>query len=425
MRMCCKIYLTCSASVGNSGAVADHPESLPRKTHMALVHPHGPEKRLRPLLLSGAELVDARAYASGLPRVPMTSRETSDALMLGVGAFTPLAGFMDSDDWRAVCEHCTTASGVFWPIPITVSATRERAAALRKGEDIALADEESGTVVGIMTVTEKYEIDKPFECAHVFGTTDPTHPGVAKVMAQGEVNLAGPVRILSELDFPERYGALYLRPAETRRLFEDRGWRTVAALQLRNPMHRSHEYLAKVAIETCDGVLIHQLLGRLKSGDIPAEVRVRAVDALVQGYFVDGTCVQAGYPLEMRYAGPRETLLHAIFRQNYGCSHLIVGRDHAGVGNYYGPFDSQRIFDDLPPGALCIRPIKIDATFYCARCDGMASGRTCPHGSEDRLEVSGTMLRKVLSEGGDLPPHFSRPEVLAILREYYACAQTP
>jgi sulfate adenylyltransferase len=386
---------------------------------MALVDPHGPEKRLRPLLVSGAELAAARSYASGLVRVPMTSRETSDALMLGVGAFTPLAGFMGSGDWRQICEHCTTADGVFWPIPITVSATREVAASIRDGQEVALV-EESGTVVGIMTVTEKYEIDKAFECAHVFGTTDSNHSGVAKVMAQADINLAGPVRIVSELDFPERYGALYLRPAETRRLFEDRGWSTVAALQLRNPMHRSHEYLAKIAIEMCDGVLIHQLLGRLKPGDIPAEVRVRAVNALVTGYFVDGTCVQAGYPLEMRYAGPREALLHAIFRQNYGCSHLIVGRDHAGIGSYYGPFDSQRIFDDVPQGALRITPIKIDATFYCHRCDGMASGRTCPHGTEDRLEVSGTMLRKMLSEGGELPPHFSRPEVLTILREYYA-----
>jgi sulfate adenylyltransferase len=387
---------------------------------MALVDPHGPEKRLRPLLVSGAELAAARAYASGLVRVPMTSRETSDALMLGVGAFTPLAGFMGSGDWRQVCEHCATADGVFWPIPITASATRELAASIRGGQDVALVEEESGTVVGIMTVTEKYEIDKAFECAHVFATTDPNHPGVAKVMAQGDVNLAGPVRIVSELDFPERYGALYLRPAETRRLFEERGWTTVAALQLRNPMHRSHEYLAKIAIEMCDGVLIHQLLGRLKPGDIPAEVRVRAVNALVEGYFVDGTCVQAGYPLEMRYAGPREALLHAVFRQNYGCSHLFVGRDHAGVGDYYGAFDSQRIFDDIPHGALNIAPLKIDCAFYCARCDGMASGRTCPHGSEDRLVVSGTMLRKMLSEGGELPPHFSRPEVLTILREYYA-----
>jgi sulfate adenylyltransferase len=216
---------------------------------------------------------------------------------------------------------------------------------------------------------------------------------------------------------------VYLRPAETRQLFAAKGWSTVAALQLRNPMHRSHEYLAKIAVEVCDGVLIHQLVGKLKPGDIPAEVRVRAVDALVERYFVRDTCVQAGYPMEMRYAGPREALLHAVFRQNYGCSHLIVGRDHAGVGDYYGPFDSLRIFDEIPAGALALRPLKIEWTFYCRKCDGMASGRTCPHGKDDRVIVSGTLLRKMLSEGAEVPDHFSRPEVLEILRDYYAALE--
>ena len=211
-----------------------------------------------------------------------------------------------------------------------------------------------------------------------------------------------------------------MRPAETRKIFEEQGWNSVAALQLRNPMHRSHEYLAKIAIEVCDGVLIHQILGKLKPGDIPAEVRVRAVDTLVRRYFVTNTCLQAGVPLEMRYAGPREALLHAVFRQNFGCSHLIVGRDHAGVGEYYGPFDAQKIFDEIPGDALELRPLRIDWTFYCRTCDGMASGRTCPHGNDDRVIVSGTMLRKTLSDGGDVSDHFSRPEVLAILQEYYA-----
>ena len=387
---------------------------------MALVAPHGREKRLRPLLLTGTELEEARAYASRLPQLGLTSRESSDALMLGIGAFTPLGGFMGHADWRSVCDNCTTADGVFWPIPITLSTTHERSRAIRVGQDLALTGGESGDVVAILSVTEKYEINKAYECERVFRTTDERHPGVAKVMAQGDVNLAGPIKVVSELGFPERYGAIYLRPEETRELFDVRGWQTVAALQLRNPMHRSHEYLAKIAIETCDGLLIHQLLGKLKPGDIPAEVRVRAVEALVEGYFVKGTCVQAGYPMEMRYAGPREALLHAIFRQNYGCSHLIVGRDHAGVADFYGPLDAQRIFDDVPEGALAITPLRIDWTFYCARCDGMASSRTCPHGRDSRQIVSGTMLRKLLSEGGEPPPHFSRPEVLAILREYYA-----
>ncbi len=387
---------------------------------MPLANPHGHEKRLLPLLLAGAELTAARARAAGLVPVSMNSRETSDLLMLGVGAFTPLAGFMSKADWTSVCDSCATSRGVFWPIPITLSATTELAASLEDGQDVALTDGAGGELMGIMTIEEKYSIDKAYECRQVFRTTDPDHPGVAKVMAQGEVNLAGPVQVLSEGTFPLEYDSVYLRPAETRRLFEQRGWNTVAALQLRNPMHRAHEYLAKIASEVCDGVLIHQLLGNLKPGDIPAHVRVRAVNAVVERYFVADTCIQAGYPMEMRYAGPREALLHAVLRQNYGCSHLIVGRDHAGVGDYYGPFDSQQIFDEVPRDALEIKPLKIDWTFYCHRCDGMASNKTCPHGAEDRLIVSGTMLRKTLSEGGDVPPHFSRPEVLSILREYYA-----
>jgi sulfate adenylyltransferase len=387
---------------------------------MPLVNPHGSTKRLRPLLLTGQELEAERARASTLPQVVMSSRETSDLVMLAIGAFTPLDGFMGSADWRAVCDDFRTAAGTFWPIPITLSAAAERAASLREGAEVALVDGETGELMGSMVVTEKYRMDKAWECRQIFRTVDAAHPGVAKVLAQGEINLGGPVKAFSESYYPTMFKDVYLRPAETRQLFEAKGWSTVAALQLRNPMHRSHEYLAKTAIEVCDGVLIHQLVGKLKPGDIPAEVRVRAVDALVERYFVPDTCVQAGYPMEMRYAGPREALLHALFRQNYGCSHLIVGRDHAGVGDYYGPFDSQTIFDEIPADALELRPLKIGWTFYCFKCDGMASGRTCPHGKDDRVTVSGTMLRKMLSEGADVPEHFSRPEVLEILREYYA-----
>ena len=358
--------------------------------------------------------------AGTLTQVMMTSRETSDLIMLGIGAFTPLEGFMTKADWKDVCAEYRTRQGVFWPIPITLSTTPAQADRLQEGQEVALIDAESGELMGTMTVQEKYTIDKAYECQEIFKTTDIAHPGVAKVMAQGEVNLAGPVQVFSESYYPQSYKDIYLRPAETRQIFHEKRWSTVAALQLRNPMHRSHEYLAKIAIEVCDGVLIHQLVGKLKPGDIPAEVRVRAVNALVENYFVKDTCIQAGYPLEMRYAGPREALLHAVFRQNYGCSHLIVGRDHAGVGEYYGPFDAHRIFAEIPNGSLELQPLKIDWTFYCQRCDGLASMRTCPHGKEDRLFVSGTMLRKMLSTGEEVPEHFSRPEVLVILREYYA-----
>jgi sulfate adenylyltransferase len=251
------------------------------------------------------------------------------------------------------------------------------------------------------------------------------HPGVQMVMSQKAVNLAGPVKVLSEAEYPEKYKGVYMRPAESRKIFEERGWSEVAALQLRNPMHRSHEYLCKIAVEVCDGVFIHSLVGNLKPGDIPAEVRVKCIDVLVKKYFVEKNVVQGGYPLDMRYAGPREALLHATFRQNYGCSRMIIGRDHAGVGDFYGMFEAQTIFDKIPkpaePGkALVCSPLKIDWTFYCHKCDGMASLRTCPHGKEDRVLLSGTMLRKLLSERGNMPDHFGREEVLEILREYYA-----
>jgi len=386
---------------------------------MALVSPHGGGD-LRPLLLQADALAAETRRAATLPPVRVSSREKGDLIMLGIGGFTPLEGFMTRADWQGVCDGMKTASGLFWPIPITLSAVAAAAATIATGSDIALIDPETGAALATMTVTEKYAIDKAHECATVFRTTDLAHPGVKLVMEQGDVNLAGPVRVLSTGGFADRYGALFMTPGQTRALFTALGWSKIAAFQTRNPMHRSHEYLAKVAIEVCDGVLVHSLLGALKPGDIPAEVRTRTIALLAEKYFVPGTVVQAGYPLDMRYAGPREALLHALFRQNYGCSHQIVGRDHAGVGSYYGPFDAHHIFDRLPKGALETQPLKIDVSFWCYRCGGMASGRTCPHPDADRLQVSGTQLRKWLSEGAEVPPEFSRPEVVAVLREYYA-----
>jgi sulfate adenylyltransferase len=384
-----------------------------------LVEPHGGGK-LKPLTLEGAALAAARARAKTLPGLRVSSREKGDLIMLGIGGFTPLDGFMTRADWEGVCDGNRMANGLFWPIPITLSTDEVVADGIRTGAEIALLDPDSGEPLATMRVTEKYRIDKAHECMSVFKTTDLEHPGVKMVMEQGDVNLAGPVAVLSDGGFKARYGALFLTPAETRAAFEKLGWSKVAAFQTRNPMHRSHEYLAKVAIETCDGVLIHSLLGQLKPGDIPAEVRARAIGALLAKYFRPETVIHAGYPLDMRYAGPREALLHALFRQNYGCSHLIVGRDHAGVGSYYGPFDAHGIFDEIPKDALETQPLKIDWTFWCYKCGGMASGRTCPHEDADRLLVSGTKLRKWLSEGSPVPPEFSRPEVLEILREYYA-----
>ena len=388
-----------------------------------LVPPHGGGS-LKPLLVLIANRGEVLRRAERLKKIPITSREVSDLFMLGMGAYTPLTGFMGHDDWRASVTDMKLANGVFWPIPITLSLARSIADSLAVGEDVALADAETGDVLGQLTVREKYTIDRELECKHVFRTTDPKHPGVEKVMRQGEVNIGGPVIALSEGEYPAKYKGLYLRPEESRAEFDRRGWKQVAAFQTRNPMHRSHEHLAKIAAEVTDGVFIHQVLGKLKEGDIPAEVRTRAIQAMIDNYFKPNIAIQAGYPIEMRYAGPREALIHALIRQNFGCSHLVVGRDHAGVGTYYAPLDAQRIFDELWEGALLCKPLKIDVTFYCYKCSGMATGKTCPHDPKHHLSVSGTRQREMLSKGEDVPAEFSRPEVVTILREYYRSLAT-
>jgi len=408
--------------------------------HMAnLVPPHG-GKGLTCCLLEGAELEAEKKKAEGLKKVPISPRVKGDLIMIGNGGFSPLTGFMTKADWKGVCENYLLADGTFWPVPVCLDVSKADADAIKVGEEIALQDPKTQELMATMKVTEKFELteaDKIYECEKTFmGEGTPTaeefwkiakedHPGVQMVMGQKEVNLAGPVKVLSEAEYPTKYAGIYHRPEESRKIFEERGWSEIAALQLRNPMHRSHEYLCKIAVEVCDGVYIHSLVGNLKPGDIPADVRVKCIDALVKNYFVEKNVVQGGYPLDMRYAGPREGLLHAVFRQNYGCSKMIIGRDHAGVGDFYGMFEAQTIFDKIPyPSeagkALICQPLKIDWTFYCHKCDGMASLRTCPHDKSDRVLLSGTMLRKGLSEGTPIPDHFGRDEVLDILREYYA-----
>lgn len=382
-----------------------------------LVPPHGGKLRLR--FLGGEELREKEKRARGFPRVRMSSRETSDLIMMGMGAFSPLEGFMGEEDYLRVVSEMRLTDGSLWPIPITLSVTKEEANALKEGQKIALVSDESNVVLGSMVLRDRYTYDKRREAREVFLTTDEAHPGVDKIYRQGETLLGGPVQVFSEGDYPQRFGGYYARPEETRRIFEERGWSTVAAFQVRNPIHRSHEYCTKIALEICDGLFIHPLVGRLKEGDIPAEVRIRCYEVLLERYYPQDRVVLKVYPMEMRYAGPREALLHAIFRQNFGCSHLIVGRDHAGVGDYYGPFDAQHIFDQLAEDDLHIRPLKIDWTFYCYKCQSMASMKTCPHRPEDRCLISGTKLREMLSKGKLPPPEFSRPEVLEILVDYY------
>jgi len=382
-----------------------------------LVPPHG--GRLNPLLMEGKEYEEEMVKAQTLPQIELSSRETSDLIMMAIGAFSPLEGFMRQEDYVNVVDNMRLSDGTLWPIPITLSVGKEKAAGIVAGSEIALIDGESKTFMGSMTVREKFTYDKEHEAKLVYRTEDEAHPGVAKVYAQEDTLLAGPVKALSEGPYPEIYGHRYGRPAETRSIFEDRGWDTIAAFQTRNPIHRSHEYCTKIALEVCDGVLIHPLVGKLKADDIPAEVRMKCYDVLLQNYYPSDRVVLKVYPMEMRYGGPREAILHAIFRQNYGCSHLIVGRDHAGVGDYYGPFDAQEIFDEISDEDLHIEPLKIDWTFWCHKCDGMASMKTCPHGKEERVLISGTKLREMLSNGEVPPKEFSRPEVVQILIDYY------
>ncbi|WP_136796612.1 MULTISPECIES: sulfate adenylyltransferase [Desulfosediminicola] len=402
-----------------------------------LVAPHG-GKGLVCCLLEGAELEAEKAKAAGLKQVEISDRAKGDLIMMGIGGFSPLDGFMTKADWKGVCESFQMADGTFWPVPITLDVSAADAADIAEGSEIALVKD--GEVFATMTVNEKFEMteaDKKWECEKVFmGEGEESvdgkfweiapedHPGVIMVMAQKEFNLAGPVKVLSQGEYPAEYPGVYLTPAETRAMFEERGWANVASLQLRNPMHRSHEYLCKIAVEVCDGVLIHSLIGNLKPGDIPAPVRVKAIDILIENYFVKENVISAGYPLDMRYAGPREGLLHATFRQNYGVNNMLIGRDHAGVGDFYGLFEAQEIFDRIPTTGdaakdLLCKPMKIDWTFYCHKCDGMASLRTCNHDKESRVILSGTKLRKALSDGAEIVDHFGRDEVLVHLRAYY------
>ncbi len=382
-----------------------------------LVPAHG--GKLIPKLLSGSALIQEIEKAKHLSAVRLSSRETSDLIMIGMGAFSPLGGFMGQDDYEKVVTEMHLANGTLWPIPITLSVTSEQADSLNVGQEVALIDDESDQLMGTMKIEDKYFYDKKKEARLVFRTEDEAHPGVAKVYRQGDVLLGGPINVVSEGDYPTLYGADYAHPAETRRIFEEKGWSSVAAFQTRNPLHRSHEYCTKIALEVSDGLFLHPLVGKLKDDDVPADVRMKCYQVLLEKYYPKDRVVMKVYPMEMRYGGPREAVLHAIFRQNFGCSYMIIGRDHAGVGKYYGPFDAQEIFKEIGEHELYIKPLNIDWTFWCYKCEGMASMKTCPHPKEDRCLISGTEIRRMLAAGEMPPKEFGRPEVLEILINYY------
>jgi sulfate adenylyltransferase len=368
-----------------------------------LISPHGGELTPR----AGERPADL----DSLEAVTLTSRELSDLDMLASGALSPLRGFMGKDDYESVVESMRLADGLPWALPVCLAVAEAPA-----GDRVALADE-SGRALAVLDVEEVYAYDKEREAERCFGTTDGEHPGVARLYAQHEQYLAGAVTVFERLEpgFPE----LHRDPADTRALFAERGWKRVVGFQTRNPIHRAHEYLTKCALETVDGLLIHPLVGETKSDDVPVVTRVQAYDALVGDYYPADRVVVSAFPAAMRYAGPREAIWHAICRKNYGCSHFIVGRDHAGVGSYYGTYDAQLIFDEFEPHELDVEPMFFEHSFWCKACGQMATAKTCPHSGDDHVFLSGTKVRELLANGELPPEEFTRPEVAEILIEAY------
>ncbi len=377
-----------------------------------LIAPHGGELILN--MASAAERAELQERARSLPQVVVGSRQLADLEMLAIGAYSPLGGFMKRNDYLGVVNDMHLANGLPWSVPITISITAEQAKTLHEGAQIALLNEQ-GTLQAIMTVEEKFGYDKQLEASKVYRTTEEAHPGVKVLYSQGDILLGGPVRVVN---LPNQAFAQYrLTPTQSRQQFTERGWKHVVGFQTRNPVHRAHEYIQKCALETVDGLFLHPLVGDTKGDDIPADVRMRCYEVLLANYYPADRVVLGVLPAAMRYAGPREAIFHSLMRKNYGCSHFIVGRDHAGVGNYYGTYDAQHIFAEFDAAKLGITPMFFDHTFFCRTCDSMASSKTCPHGNDAHVTLSGTKVRQML-QAGEIPPReFSRPEVAKVLIE--------
>jgi len=347
--------------------------------------------------------------ADHLPRVTLDERAISDLNMIAIGGFSPLTGFMNQSDYKGVVDDMHLSNGLAWAVPVTLPVSEEVAASLKEGAMIRL-DDTSGNFIGVMELTEKFTYDKMHEALHVYRTNEEKHPGVAVVYSQGAVNLAGPVWLLNREADP-RFPTYQIDPAESRALFQEKEWKTVVGFQTRNPIHRAHEYIIKCALEIVDGLFLHPLVGATKSDDIPADVRMRCYEIMRDQYFPHDRVILAINPSAMRYAGPREAIFHAIIRKNYGCTHFIVGRDHAGVGDYYGTYDAQHIFDEFKPEELGIIPLKFEHAFFCKRTQQMATTKTSPSMPEERVHLSGTKVREMLRRGELPPPEFSRPQV--------------
>lgn len=381
-------------------------------TNNTLIAPHGGELIIN--MATEAERPALIERAKGLPQVTVGSRQLADLEMLANGAYSPLGGFMTRADYLNVVDTMHLANGLPWSIPITLSVDAEQANSIKEGSQIALINGE-GALQAVMTVEEKYGYDKEHEASKVYRTTEDAHPGVKVLYAQGDVLLGGPVRVVALQ--PQVFAQYRYTPTQSRKLFEERGWKRIVAFQTRNPVHRAHEYIQKCALETVDGLYLHPLVGDTKGDDIPAAVRMRCYEALLENYYPTDRVIMGVLPAAMRYAGPREAVFHSLMRKNYGCSHFIVGRDHAGVGNYYGTYDAHHIFANFDPAKLGITPMFFDHTFFCRVCDSMASSKTCPHSNEDHVTLSGTKVRQMLQAGQMPPREFSRPEVAQILIE--------
>jgi sulfate adenylyltransferase/3'-phosphoadenosine 5'-phosphosulfate synthase len=373
-------------------------------------------EKLLPAWRGGPSRSEGEGDVAGLPRLDVSSRDVADAYMLATGALWPLTGFIGKQDHQAILETGRLAAGDPFTIPVTLRVDAAHAARLRGATQVALWHE--GRAAAVVDVEDIYQAPRQPEAQAVFGTEDPAHPGVAHLLAAGEYAIAGAVTLLGRP--PSPFPGYDLTPAEVRAARDRQGWRTMVGFQTRNPVHRAHEYLQKVALESIDGLLLHPLVGETKAGDIPADVRMRCYQALLDGYYPADRVLLATNPAWMRYAGPKEAVFHAIVRRNYGCTHFIVGRDHAGVGSYYDTYAAHRIFDEYTPQELGITILRFDNTFYCTACGSMASTRTCPHPPEEHLTLSGTRVRELLAAGHDLPVEFSRPEVAEVLREAYA-----
>ncbi len=378
------------------------------------IAPHGGD--LVDLLVPEALREATRAEADHLPKLVVNARELSDLEMLAVGALSPLTGFVGEADYLSILETMHLSSGLAWTIPVTLSLTDDDVKRIGAGSSVALLPWEGGDPIAVLDVAEVFKRDRQKEALGVYATEDLEHPGVQALHDAGDFCLAGTVRALA-LPEHDDFLAYRLTPAQTRAAFAERGWRTVVGFQTRNPIHRAHEYLQKCALEIVDGLLVHPLVGATKGDDVPADVRMRCYEALFEGYYPKDRAMVSVFPAAMRYAGPREAIWHAICRKNYGCTHFIVGRDHAGVGSYYGTYDAQRIFEEFEPDELGITPLMFEHSFWCNACEGMASPKTCPHGEASRVSLSGTKVREMLRAGERPPAEFSRPEVADILIE--------